>query len=77
MVSHLDRLEASVLLGVGAGFDINAGLVPRAPLWMQRSGLEWLFRLGTEPPAPLAPVSPEQPLVRNWHLVRPSQDAER
>ena len=49
MASHVDRLKASVLLGVGAAFDINAGLVPRAPNWMQRSGLEWLYRLRVEP----------------------------
>lgn len=49
MAAHLGRLEVPVLLGVGAAFDINAGLVPRAPDWMQRSGLEWLFRLRTEP----------------------------
>jgi N-acetylglucosaminyldiphosphoundecaprenol N-acetyl-beta-D-mannosaminyltransferase len=43
------RLEAPVLVGVGAAFDFHAGLVPQAPDWMQRSGLEWLFRLGHEP----------------------------
>lgn len=49
MAAHVGRVEAPALLGVGAAFDINAGLVRRAPGWMQRSGLEWLFRLGTEP----------------------------
>ena len=43
------RLEAPVLVGVGAAFDFHAGLVPQAPDWMQRSGLEWLFRLSREP----------------------------
>jgi N-acetylglucosaminyldiphosphoundecaprenol N-acetyl-beta-D-mannosaminyltransferase len=43
------RLEAPVLIGVGAAFDFHAGLVPQAPTWMQKIGLEWLFRLGTEP----------------------------
>ena len=38
-----------VLLGVGAAFDFHAGLVPQAPRWMQRAGLEWLFRLKQEP----------------------------
>jgi N-acetylglucosaminyldiphosphoundecaprenol N-acetyl-beta-D-mannosaminyltransferase len=42
-------LDASVLIGVGAAFDINSGRVAQAPGWMQRSGLEWLFRLMTEP----------------------------
>jgi N-acetylglucosaminyldiphosphoundecaprenol N-acetyl-beta-D-mannosaminyltransferase len=43
------RLDAPVLVGVGAAFDFHAGLVPMAPSWMQRSGLEWLFRLAQEP----------------------------
>ena len=49
MASHIKKLDAPVLLGVGAAFDINAGLVRQAPEWMQNSGLEWLFRLVTEP----------------------------
>ena len=36
-------------LAVGAAFDFLAGTKPQAPAWMQRSGLEWAFRLGTEP----------------------------
>jgi N-acetylglucosaminyldiphosphoundecaprenol N-acetyl-beta-D-mannosaminyltransferase len=43
------RLSAPLLVGVGAAFDFHAGLVPQAPSWMQRSGLEWLFRLSREP----------------------------
>jgi N-acetylglucosaminyldiphosphoundecaprenol N-acetyl-beta-D-mannosaminyltransferase len=43
------RLDAPVLVGVGAAFDIHAGLVSQAPGWMQRLGLEWLFRLAQEP----------------------------
>ena len=49
MVNHLGKIEATALLGVGAAFDFHAGTKPRAPIWMQRSGLEWLFRLMTEP----------------------------
>lgn len=49
MAQHVDRLNASVLLGVGAAFDFHAGLKRQAPRWMQQSGLEWLFRLATEP----------------------------
>jgi N-acetylglucosaminyldiphosphoundecaprenol N-acetyl-beta-D-mannosaminyltransferase len=49
MASHLGRIEAPVMIGVGAAFDFLAGLKPQAPLWMQRSGLEWLFRLCSEP----------------------------
>ena len=49
MSEHRDRLTAPVLVGVGAAFDFHAGLKRQAPRWMQRSGLEWLFRLLTEP----------------------------
>ena len=38
-----------LMFGVGAAFDFHAGLVRQAPRWMQRSGLEWLFRLIMEP----------------------------
>jgi len=49
MARMRDRLDAPVLIGVGAAFDFHAGQVRQAPPWMQRSGLEWLFRLFTEP----------------------------
>jgi N-acetylglucosaminyldiphosphoundecaprenol N-acetyl-beta-D-mannosaminyltransferase len=49
MASHVGRIEATALIGVGAAFDFHAGTKPRAPGWMQRSGLEWLFRLASEP----------------------------
>jgi N-acetylglucosaminyldiphosphoundecaprenol N-acetyl-beta-D-mannosaminyltransferase len=43
------RLQAPLLVGVGAAFDFHAGLVPQAPPWMQRRGLEWTYRLAREP----------------------------
>jgi N-acetylglucosaminyldiphosphoundecaprenol N-acetyl-beta-D-mannosaminyltransferase len=49
MATHVDDLTAPVLIGVGAAFDFHAGLKPQAPLWMQHGGLEWLFRLLSEP----------------------------
>jgi N-acetylglucosaminyldiphosphoundecaprenol N-acetyl-beta-D-mannosaminyltransferase len=49
MQDHVGRIPGATLIGVGAAFDIHAGLVQRAPVWMQRSGLEWLFRLLSEP----------------------------
>jgi N-acetylglucosaminyldiphosphoundecaprenol N-acetyl-beta-D-mannosaminyltransferase len=49
MASHRDQLNAPVLIGVGAAFDFHTGRKPQAPRWMQRSGLEWLFRLLSEP----------------------------
>jgi N-acetylglucosaminyldiphosphoundecaprenol N-acetyl-beta-D-mannosaminyltransferase len=42
-------LDAPALIAVGAAFDFHTGAVRQAPLWMQRSGLEWLFRLAVEP----------------------------
>ncbi len=49
MVQHVGKIQAAALIGVGAAFDFVAEEKPRAPLWMQRSGVEWLFRLVTEP----------------------------
>jgi N-acetylglucosaminyldiphosphoundecaprenol N-acetyl-beta-D-mannosaminyltransferase len=49
MANHLGRIKAPVMIGVGAAFDFLAGTKPQAPLWMQRNGLEWLFRLCSEP----------------------------
>jgi len=46
---HRRRLEAAALLAVGAAFDFHAGKQRRAPLWVQRAGMEWLFRLLSEP----------------------------
>jgi N-acetylglucosaminyldiphosphoundecaprenol N-acetyl-beta-D-mannosaminyltransferase len=49
MSSMRPLLTAPVLIGVGAAFDFHSGGVKQAPRWMQRSGLEWLFRLVLEP----------------------------
>ena len=49
MMRMRPRLDAPVLIGVGAAFDFHAGLVPQAPPLMQRLGLEWLFRMAQEP----------------------------
>jgi N-acetylglucosaminyldiphosphoundecaprenol N-acetyl-beta-D-mannosaminyltransferase len=49
MAAMRDRLEAPVLVGVGAAFDFHAGLVPQAPPWMQSMGLEWAYRLRRDP----------------------------
>jgi N-acetylglucosaminyldiphosphoundecaprenol N-acetyl-beta-D-mannosaminyltransferase len=47
-ITNLD-LNVKLSMGVGGVFDIEAGFVKRAPLWMQKSGLEWLYRLIQEP----------------------------
>lgn len=49
VADHRERLNAAAVLAVGAAFDYNAGLLSEAPDWMQRNGLQWLFRLVTEP----------------------------
>jgi N-acetylglucosaminyldiphosphoundecaprenol N-acetyl-beta-D-mannosaminyltransferase len=46
---YLKAMGVPVVHGVGGSFDVLAGAIPRAPLWMQRNGLEWLFRLLREP----------------------------
>ena len=49
MAEFLPQLEVPLMIGVGAAFDFHAGLVKQAPRWMQRSGLEWFYRLYQEP----------------------------
>jgi biofilm PGA synthesis N-glycosyltransferase PgaC len=46
---HRDRLQVPVIVGVGGSFDVLAGFIKRAPRWVQRTGLEWLWRLLMEP----------------------------
>jgi N-acetylglucosaminyldiphosphoundecaprenol N-acetyl-beta-D-mannosaminyltransferase len=48
MAEHRGRIHA-VMIGVGAAFDYHSGVIKRAPLWWQRNGLEWLYRLCSEP----------------------------
>lgn len=47
--SHMDEIHASVGIGAGATIDFLAGAKPRAPRWMQRFGMEWVFRAFSEP----------------------------
>lgn len=76
MAAHVGRLDAAAMFGVGAAFDFHAGLVPQAPGWMQRHGLEWLYRLTKEPkrlwrrylrnnPAFIAKISRRPPRLRD------------
>ncbi len=48
MREHKGRVNG-VMMGVGAGFDFHAGTIRRAPVWIQRIGLEWLYRLFMDP----------------------------
>lgn len=49
LAEHLEQTGARIGIGVGAFFDFAAGEVPRAPAWMNRLGIEWVFRLLQEP----------------------------
>lgn len=49
MAAHAGRLDAGVMIGVGAAFDFHSGRVAQAPRWIQRFGLEWFFRLCADP----------------------------
>lgn len=49
IANHFDTLNVSVAIGVGAAFDVVSGNIKRSPGWMQKWGLEWLYRLIREP----------------------------
>jgi N-acetylglucosaminyldiphosphoundecaprenol N-acetyl-beta-D-mannosaminyltransferase len=49
MARYLNRLDTALMVGVGAAFDIHAGLLADAPQWMKNCGLQWLYRLLREP----------------------------
>jgi len=49
MVHFRNKLRVPVLVGVGAAFDFHTGRQRQAPVWMRENGLEWFFRLVTEP----------------------------
>jgi len=46
---HFDKLNIGMAIGVGGAFELTAGLISRAPRWMQRNGLEWFYRFLQEP----------------------------
>jgi len=49
IAEHFDRLNVRIAIGVGGAFEVCSGVVDRSPLWMQRNGLEWLYRFIQEP----------------------------
>ncbi len=49
IANHLQLLDTSIAIGVGGAFEVVAGLIPRAPIFFQRNGLEWLYRFFQEP----------------------------
>ncbi|MEX0927970.1 MAG: WecB/TagA/CpsF family glycosyltransferase [Balneolales bacterium] len=46
---HFNKLNVNIAIGIGAAFDVGVGDMKRAPLWMQKLGMEWLYRLYQEP----------------------------
>jgi len=49
MAEFLPKLDVTLMVGVGAAFDFHSGRVKQAPRWIQRSGLEWFYRMCSEP----------------------------
>lgn len=49
MAHYLPRLDCTLMIGVGAAFDFHSGRVRQCPRWLQRTGLEWFYRLCQEP----------------------------
>ena len=49
MLESQEEIGAPVSMGIGGSFELVSGMVPRAPVWMQRHGLEWFYRLAREP----------------------------
>jgi N-acetylglucosaminyldiphosphoundecaprenol N-acetyl-beta-D-mannosaminyltransferase len=66
---YKSRLRRGVILTVGFAFDVNAGMKPDAPAWMQRFGLTWIFRLWSEPRR-LGPRYLQYNLLFLWYLLR-------
>jgi len=49
IAENLEKLDTHVAIGIGGAFEVAAGMIQRAPLWMQKSGLEWFYRFLQEP----------------------------
>lgn len=74
---HLQELNVPVCVGVGGSFDVISGLKKRAPVWMQRTGLEWLYRVAREPKRlPRLAALPRIVLLAFTELLRPPRHVE-
>ncbi|USQ03318.1 WecB/TagA/CpsF family glycosyltransferase [Aquirufa antheringensis] len=49
IAENLEKLDTRLAIGIGGAFEVAAGMIQRAPLWMQKSGLEWFYRFLQEP----------------------------
>jgi N-acetylglucosaminyldiphosphoundecaprenol N-acetyl-beta-D-mannosaminyltransferase len=69
---HLEELNVPICVGIGGSFDVISGLKKRAPVWMQRMGLEWLYRVAKEPSRlPRLTALPRIVLLAFSELLRP------
>jgi N-acetylglucosaminyldiphosphoundecaprenol N-acetyl-beta-D-mannosaminyltransferase len=75
MASHKERVQAA-MVGVGAAFDFHAGRIRRAPLWIQRAGFEWLYRIFANPRRMLGRAIRYYPRFV-WHLAMARLDTFR
>ncbi len=75
--AHRDTLGAPVMIGVGGSFDVYAGVVKRAPRWMQRTGCEWLWRLIQDPRKIKKVRNLPRFAWRVWRTPRPQQESAR
>ena len=76
MAEHVQARLARVMLGEGGTFDYDemGGRLRRAPAWMRRSGLEWLWRLGVQP----SRIGRQMSIPRfMWRIFRQSRRARR
>ena len=67
--SHVGKIVAPVLIGVGAAFDFHSGRKAQAPRWMIRMGLEWFFRCLTEPRRLIPRYLRDNPIFM-WNVLR-------
>ena len=75
---HLEQLNVPVCVGVGGSFDVISGLKQRAPVWMQRAGLEWLYRVAKEPRRlPRLAALPRIVLLSFAELLRPPRSVQQ
>ena len=73
LIERFRELGATgAFVGVGGTFDVVSGCIPRAPMWMQRANLEWLFRMAQEPRRLV-----KRYVVGNARFFRILHDAER
>jgi N-acetylglucosaminyldiphosphoundecaprenol N-acetyl-beta-D-mannosaminyltransferase len=79
MYEHRAVFPGMAMIGVGAAFDFHAGRTRQAPAWMQRSGLEWAFRLAAEPARlwrRYLLITPRFLPLWAWQKLRSSRNAE-